>query len=83
MESAADQGRSDLSATGIRPATVVPAPCSLRTSSVPPMASSRSAMPCRPVPYAVAAGSKPSPSSTTSKMSRPSCSDAASFLGAD
>jgi len=33
-----------------RPITVVPPPGSLRTSSVPPTASRRSAMPCRPVP---------------------------------
>ena len=35
---------------GSRPETVVPAPGADRTSSEPPWACSRSAMPCRPVP---------------------------------
>lgn len=32
-------------------------------------------MPCSPVPYAVVAGSKPDPSSMTSNVSLPSCSE--------
>src|SRR5437870_3582425 len=53
------------------PITVVPRPGSLRTSSVPPTASRRSAMPCRPVPYWVTLVSKPRPSSTIRNCSLP------------
>ena len=44
----AHDGPSDR--TGTRPATVVPEPTALVTESEPPTASSRSAMPCSPVP---------------------------------
>jgi hypothetical protein len=61
-----------IASTGISPATVVPRPGSLRTSRDPSSAPSRSAIPCSPVPYPVRDGSKPLPSSRTSKRRRPS-----------
>src|SRR5712691_6326055 len=60
-------------AAGTLPRIFVPALGALWTSSVPPSASSRSAIPRSPVPYPVAAGSNPTPSSRTSKTTSPSC----------
>ena len=54
-------------ATGILPETLVPAPGEEITASSPPSADSRSAIPCSPVPWSRASGSKPMPSSATSK----------------
>src|SRR5205807_117170 len=53
--------------TGSVPATVVPSPVEERTSRVPPRAPRRSAIPCRPEPVPTLPGSKPIPSSRTSK----------------
>ena len=50
---------------------VVPLPGALRTSSRPPSAASRSAIPWSPEPRSAASGSKPFPSSTTSNVSDP------------
>jgi hypothetical protein len=44
------QDRSRYPGSVIRPSTIVPRPGSLETSSVPPIASRRSTMPCNPVP---------------------------------
>jgi len=44
------QDRSRYPGSAIRPSTIVPRPDSLETSSVPPIASRRSTMPCIPVP---------------------------------
>ena len=57
---------------GTRPSTVVPAPGAARTSSAPPIASRRSAIPCRPVPCVARATSNPTPSSETANVSVPS-----------
>ena len=46
----ADVGGPGSASTGTEPDTDVPAPGVLVTCRVPPIASSRSAMPCRPVP---------------------------------
>ena len=51
--------------TGTVPLIVVPRPGADAIPSWPPTADSRSAMPCKPVPCAAAAGSKPAPSSAT------------------
>src|SRR5204862_69042 len=56
---------------GSRPLTVVPWPGSELTSSVPPCAASRSAMPCRPEPACGPPDGSPAPSSLT-ENSRPS-----------
>lgn len=49
----------------------VPRPGVLETSNDPPIAASLSWMPCKPVPSAVDAVSKPAPSSTTVNTSDP------------
>jgi hypothetical protein len=51
---------------------VVPDPGAESMRRVPPTAASRSAMPCRPVPWVAFAVSKPSPSSATVNSRRPS-----------
>src|SRR2546426_7859662 len=56
---------------GTRPITVVPRPIALCTFRDPPTASSRSAIPCNPVPYTVAPGSNPTPLSLTSNRRSP------------
>ena len=76
-----DPGRT--AGTGMLPATVVPWPGVLRSVNVPPTASIRSAMPCRPVPRGAVDGSNPTPSSRTSNASRePSCRSSTSTLEA-
>src|SRR5712691_7052519 len=45
--------------TGTLPRRAVPAPGTDRTSSIPPRAARRSAIPCSPVPYDVRTGSNP------------------------
>ena len=56
---------------------VVPDPGVESTRKVPPTAASRSAMPCRPVPWVAFAVSKPSPSSVTVNSRWPSGQDRA------
>src|SRR6185437_15894814 len=53
--------------TGSSPLRMVPCPGRERTWSAPPSAASRSAIPCRPVPYRVVAVSNPIPLSVTVK----------------
>ena len=53
------------------PETTVPLPGAEVTCSEPPTASSRSCMPWMPVPGVCVCGSKPTPSSRTSKVSEP------------
>ena len=59
--------------TGTRPITLVPVPGDDWTSSVPPIASNRSAIPWSPVPCPRAPTSKHAPSSRTSNVRWPSC----------
>jgi endonuclease YncB( thermonuclease family) len=49
-KTALSQGLAEVAAKGTTPVIVVPLPRADRTSILPPRASSRSAMPCSPVP---------------------------------
>src|SRR5690348_1752124 len=64
---------------GSSPLRMVPCPGCERTWSSPPSAASRSAIPCRPVPYRVVAVSNPVPLSVTVKRRLSSEQDRPTF----